>query len=246
MKTLLTVPSVVLSVFVSFSAAAASYEVVEVTDGGTLMGKVTFSGDDPAPKVFSIAKDTDVCGSGTREVDYVRVSNDALNDTIVYLDKVKSGKDFAADEANAALDQKGCAFNPFLQVMHNGKELEARNSDPVSHNIHTYEIIGKAKKTVLNVSQPKQGSVITKQISLKRGTHMKVECDQHDFMHGFVFVAKNPYYAMVAEDGSYSIDGIPPGKYVVKAWHGTLGEKKATVEIAAGGSASADFEYTPK
>lgn len=246
MKTQLTATSLLLSAAVSFSAVAASYEVVDIADGGTLTGKVTFSGDDPAPKVFSITKDTEVCGSGNREIDYVRVSKGALNDAIVYLDKVKTGKEFPAEEAGAALDQKGCAFNPFLQVMHNGSDLEAKNSDPVSHNIHTYEIIGKAKKTVLNVSQPKQDSVITKKISLKRGTHMKVECDQHDFMHGFVFVAKNPYYAVVAEDGSYSISDIPPGKYVVKAWHGTLGEMKTKVEIGAGGAETADFEYAAK
>lgn len=246
MKTSLTISTLVFSAAFSLSAAAASYEVVEVADGGTLTGKVTFAGDDPAPKVFTISKDTEVCGTGNREIDYVRVTGGALNDTIVYLDKVKSGKEFPAEEAGAALDQKGCAFNPFLQVMHNGGDLEAKNSDPVSHNIHTYEIIGKAKKTVLNISQPKQDSVITKTIKLRRGSHMKIECDQHDFMHGFVFVAKNPYYAMVADDGSYTISDIPPGKYVVKAWHGTLGEKKATVEIGAGAAASADFEYKAK
>lgn len=246
MKTLVSLASLLLTTTLPLDAMAAAYQVVEVNDGGSLTGKVTFSGDDPAPKTYSITKDTDVCGSGTREVDYVRVTDGALNDTIVYLDKVKSGKEFPAEDKEGSLDQKGCEFIPFLQVMHNGNNLAALNSDPVSHNIHTYEIIGRAKKTVMNISQPKQGSVITKKVSLKRGIHMKVECDQHDFMHGFVFVAKNPYYAVVADDGSYTISGIPAGKYVVKAWHGTLGQKKGSVQIDAGGASTADFEFTAK
>jgi len=246
MKNFLVYTSVVFSTMLSGHTMAAAYEVVEVAEGGSVSGKLTFVGDDPAPKIFTITKDKDVCGEGKREVDYVRVVDGALADTVVYLDKVKSGKAFVEGEQNAALDQKGCEFHPFLQIMHNGHELEALNSDPVSHNIHTYEIIGKAKKTVMNISQPKQDSVITKEVKLKRGTHMKVECDQHDFMHGFVFVAKNPYYAVVADDGSYSISDIPAGKYTIKAWHGTLGEQKSKVEVSSGGDVTADFEFKSK
>ncbi len=238
--------SLLISCMASGAVMSAAYKVVDVADGGTIAGKVTFTGDDPDPKIFSINKDNDVCGDGKREVDYIRVNDGALANTVVYLDKMKSGKAFDEDEQNASLNQKGCEFHPFLQIMHNGHELAALNSDPVSHNIHTYEIIGKAKKTVMNISQPKQNSVITKQVKLKRGTHMKVECDQHDFMHGFVFVAKSPYYAVVAEDGTYSISDIPAGKYTLKAWHGTLGEKKSKVEIDAGADVSVDFEFKAK
>ena len=141
---------------------------------------------------------------------------------------------------DAVLDQKGCEFKPFLQVMKNNTKISAVNADPVLHNIHTYEIIGRTKKTVFNVSQPKPNTV-KKTVKLKRGAAMKVECDAHDFMHGFVFVAKNPYFAKVAEDGSYKIDNVPPGKYTIKVWHGTLKGDKTKVEVAAGGTASADF-----
>lgn len=223
------------------SVSAAKYQVVEVNNGGSISGKVTFQGEDPAPKVYAIAKDPDVCGTGNREVDYVIVSNGALNDVVVFLDKVKSGKSFP--DIQGKLDQKGCEFQPFLQVMGNEQTLEVLNSDPVSHNIHTYELIGKAKRTVMNVSQPKQGSVIKKQIKMRRGDVMKIECDQHDFMHGFVFVARNPYYAVVGADGSFKIDDVPPGKYTIKAWHGTLGEEKASVTVAEGETATADFTF---
>ena len=133
-----------------------------------------------------------------------------------------------------------------MSVMTNGSMFEATNSDPVLHNIHTYEIMGRAKKTVMNVSQPKQGATTKKKVKLKRGAGMKLECDAHDFMHGFVFVAKNPYYAVVAEDGTYTISDIPAGKYKVKAWHGTLGEKKDKATISAGGTATVDFTFKGK
>lgn len=133
-----------------------------------------------------------------------------------------------------------------MSVVVNGPDLKVHNLDPVAHNVHTFELIGSAKRTAFNVNQPDQGSVLTKKVRLRRGNAMKVECDQHDFMHGFVFVAKNPYYAVVSEDGSFTIDGIPPGTYTAKAWHGTLGVQEAILEIESGGSAALDFEFRGK
>ncbi|MDT8282202.1 MAG: hypothetical protein RQ982_05240 [Gammaproteobacteria bacterium] len=233
-----------LSAGFACNAFAAPYQTIEVSNGGKLSGKVNFSGTDPAPAVYAITKDQETCGNGDRKIDFVKVNNGALGDVVVYLDKVKEGKAFANAEAGKGkLNQKGCAFDPFLQVMYDGEQIDILNSDPVSHNIHTYELIGKTKKTVLNISQPEQNSVIKKDIKLKRGTAMKLECDQHDFMHGFVFVAKNPYFAVVDTNGQFSIDNIPPGKYTVKSWHGTLGEQKAKVTIEGGKSASVNLTY---
>jgi len=246
MKHSLLISSLALGLVMGTSTTyAAKYKVVEVKDGGSITGKVTFTGKDPAPKVFAVTKDLDVCGKGDRLLDFVKVKDGALSDVVVYITKIKEGKAFNDDEAKGAVDQKACAFDPFIQIMHNKSDFTAKNSDAVSHNIHTYEIMGRAKKTVFNISQPDMGE-ITKKIKLKRGAGMKIECDQHDFMHGFAFVAKNPYYALVAEDGTYKIEGVPAGKYKIKAWHGTLGEKKGKVEVTAGGEANANFEYKDK
>ncbi len=227
----------------SHAAAAAAYEVIEVQNGGTLSGKVVFSGTDPAPQSYTIDKSIDVCGNG-QEIDFVRVNNGLLSDVVVYVDKMQAGKAFSDDKAE--IKQDGCKFLPFLSVIVNGQDLTVYNLDPVAHNVHTYELIGSAKRTAFNVNQPDQGSVLTKKVKLRRGNTMKVECDQHDFMHGFVFVAKNPYYAVVSEDGTFTIDGIPSGSYTVKAWHGTLGVQEAVVEIADGSSAALDFEFQGK
>lgn len=50
-------------------------------------------------------------------------------------------------------------------------------------------------------------------------------------MHAWAFAAENPYVAMTREDGSFSIDGLPPGGYELKAWHPVLGEKTIGVSI---------------
>ncbi len=243
MKKLLVTLSVAGLCTLPLSGMAAKYKEVSVSNGGSISGSVSFAGKDKAPKSYKISKDNDVCGTGSRDLDFVRVNNGKLMDTVVYLAKVKQGKAFDASlshEHDTPLLQKGCEFKPFLQVMRNESKIAAENSDPVLHNIHTYEIIGRTRKTVFNVSQPDRGTV-TKKVKLKRGVGMKIECDAHDFMHGFVFVAKNPYFSKVAEDGSYKIDQVPPGKYTLKVWHGTLKGASEKIEIAAGGSTTVDF-----
>ena len=245
LKNIIINSGLVLALIGSQNAVAAAYKVVDVTDGGSISGKVSFSGQAPAPVKFKIAKDNDVCGTGNRSIDYVRVNNGALTDVVVYLDKVKQGKAFDNSQKDAEILQKGCEFTPYIQVMHNDNNAAIINEDPVLHNIHTYEIIGKAKKTVMNISQPDKGT-INKKVKLKRGVAMKIECDAHDFMHGFVYVAKNPYYARVAEDGSYTIDNIPAGSYKVMAFHGTLGTQKGKTTVTAGANQTVDFGFKKK
>ncbi len=225
------------------TAQAAKYKVVDVANGGTITGKVSVDPGKVEVQTFTISKNPEVCGSGTREVAWVRANGDALMDAVVYLEKVKAGKPFPKEISQVTIDQKGCKFIPYLQILANGGKLKVVNDDPVLHNIHTYEIIKKARRTVFNVSQPNQGNTFTKTVKLRRGVAMKVECDAHDFMQGWVFVAKTPYFALVGPDGTFTIDNVPPGKYVVKSWHGRLGVKKATVKVAAGGSAEVSFAY---
>ena len=224
------------------TSQAETYKEITVSNGGTITGRVTLAGRDYAPKKYTVVKDSAVCGEGTREIDYVRVVNGALLDVVVYLDEVKSGKPFPAEVGDGKILQKGCEFTPFLGVMRNDAEFAAINQDPVLHNIHTYEIIGRIKKTVFNVSQPDQNT-ITKRVNLKKGVAMKVECDAHDFMHAYAFTANNPYFAVVKEDGGYRIDNVPAGKYKIKAWHGFLRDQKSRVEIAAGGTVTVDFAF---
>lgn len=244
-KNLSIIAGLTVAMLSSPAVFAAKYKVVTVSDGGSISGKVSFKGKVPSPVVYKITKDNKVCGSGNREINYVNVKDGALSDVVVYLSKVKQGKAFNEAEKEGNIVQEACEFKPFIQIMQNNQIAAITNNDPVLHNIHSYEIIGKAKKTQMNVSQPDKGT-INKKVKLKRGVAMKIECDAHDFMHGFVFVAKNPYYARVATDGTYTIDNVPAGKYKVNAFHGKLGTKKGKAKVAAGGIATVDFTFKGK
>src|SRR6266508_4223980 len=69
------------------------YEVVSVTNGGAIQGKVVFTGTPPAPRKVIPTKDKEVCGSGIREVPQIVLAPDkGVQEAFVYLTAVEKGK----------------------------------------------------------------------------------------------------------------------------------------------------------
>lgn len=207
---------------------------------GSISGRVSFKGAVPAPKKLPITKDNAVCGSGEREIVEVNVKGGNLAGAVVYVAKIDAGKPWGEAD-KAVLDQKGCRFAPEVLVVRKDSELTVRNSDPVLHNIHTYEIIGAVRRTMFNVGQPDKGD-LKQPIKLRRSNAVKIECDAHDFMHAWAFASDHPYAAVTRDDGSFSIDGLPDGTYELKAWHPLLGEKSAQVTVK--GATTSSFEFS--
>lgn len=221
-----------------------AYEVSPIHDGATIAGKALFKGKIPEPKKLLITKNKEVCGTGyveRKEIDATKEG--ALRDVVVFLERVEKGKAWETPSEGFVLDQKKCAFLPNLQVIPKGAKLTVLNSDRVLHNIHTYELIGKAKRTMFNIAQPKFKPRITRVIRTRRGSPVRIECDAHDWMLGWIYVVDNPYYAIVGKDGSFTIQDIPPGTYKLKAWHPFLGMKEKKVSLSAKGKVELSFEF---
>lgn len=228
-----------LAVSALFLASAAFAYDGGAAGSGKISGKVAFKGA-PVTKKLPITKDNAVCGTGEREIVEVNARGGNLAGAVVYVAKIDKGKAWGEIE-HPVLDQKGCRFTPEVLVVKKDADLTVRNSDPVLHNIHTYEIIGTVRRTMFNVGQPDKGDM-KQPIKVRRANVVKIECDAHDFMHAWAFAADNPYAAVTKDDGSFTIDGLPDGDYEVKAWHPVLGEKSAKVTVK--GAATASFEFS--
>ncbi len=233
------------------AAKRGKYKEATVSDGGSVSGKVSFAGDvpDDAVENILITKNADVCGEGEREVVWVDVKDGALRGVFVFIDKIKEGKEWGKPELGEYIvDQKGCRFRPWAQVVRPGPII-IRNSDSgVLHNINARELIGVEKgkvvrKTLFNFGQPDPGDIEDK-IKPRRSSYIGINCEAHNFMFGFLLAPVHPYAVVVADDGSFSIDNIPPGDYTLKAWHPRFGVKKAEITVSANGAVDANFEFT--
>ena len=247
MRTMLTVGAALILAS-PLAARAAGYEESSVADGGSIQGKVMFDGALPEDGVerITITKNPDVCdeeGTGYREIVWVDVADGALRGSFVFIDDISQGKAWPEPEGGGYLiNQQGCRFRPWAQVVKPGP-LTIRHSDPdsVLHNINTREMIGVekgriVKRTMFNFGQPDPGEII-KELKPRRSPFIALNCEAHNFMFGFMMAPKHPYAVVVAEDGSYSLDDVPPGDYTVKVWHPRFGLQEAQLTVAAGGSA---------
>jgi hypothetical protein len=213
-----------------------SYEAGEVASGGTINGKVVFNGSVPMRKIIP-TKDTEVCG-GIQEVPLIKVGPDkGVQEVVVHLQGVDKGKAWMkAEPAVPILDNKKCSFEPHVQVVAEDAAIEIHNSDPVLHNTHGF----LDDKTVFNVALPIQGMKINK--SLKKPGLVRVDCDAHGWMRGWVYVADNPYYDITDEKGNFSITEIPPGTYTLKTWQEEKGVMEQEVKVEAGKTVSLNIE----
>ena len=206
---------------------ARAYDVVAVTDGGTIKGKVVYAGAPPAKKKVIPTKDKEACGSGVREVDQIVLGPDkAVQEAVVYLKAVAKGKAWEKPAKTPAIDNVKCDFVPHVQVIPAG-DVEIVNSDPVLHNTHGF--LGKL--TVFNVALPNQGQRIKK--DLKKPGMVRVECDAHGWMLGWIYVAENPYYAVSAKDGTFTLTNVPSGSYTLVAWQEYTGALETPVTVKA-------------
>ncbi len=218
----------VLAVLLPLAPEASGYEAVTVADGGTIRGKVVFTGSPPPPRKVIPTKDREVCGSGVREVEQILLAPDkSVQDAVVYLKAVEKGKGWEKAAKPPELVNQKCDFVPHVQVVPVGSDLVIVNADPVLHNTHGF----LNKLTVFNLAMPNQGQRIPR--PLKRPGLVRVECDAHGWMLAWVYVADNPYYAVTAKDGAFTIKDAPPGSYRLVAWQEYAGEIELPVTVKA-------------
>ncbi len=244
MKKLVLVLIAVLLIFPSMNADArkkkkkkkAKYNVMEVTDGGSITGKAVFSGTAPKDETVSLTSEQSLCGDTLPAEKYLINGNNEISNVVVYIDGIKKGKAIPKD--NALIDNVICAFVPHVSLGYKGNKVDIKNSDPVFHNVHSYI----KKKTVYNLGLPDLGSKVTKK--MKKAGVMEVKCDSHPWMIGYVFITDHPYTALTNEKGEFSISDIPAGSYNVNAWHEGLGMiSLGKVAVAAGKTVMVKAEY---
>jgi hypothetical protein len=132
---------------------------------------------------------------------------------------------------------------------HDADPSEEKSKEGVLHNPHGYEMNkGGQSTTLFNKPLPKKDQTVKEMIKAiafkKEDAFMKVECDQHNYMNVWFLPVENPYYAIVGDDGSFNIDGVPAGKYKIIAFHPSLGIVRQEVEVK--GKTTTNFEFAGK
>jgi plastocyanin len=207
---------------------------------GAVSGVVNYSNGDPDTR---IKMDADPVCSGLHsepvETESVLADAGKLANVFVYVKEGVTGSYSAPSEAQV-LNQEGCKYIPHVSGVMTGQKLVIRNSDPTLHNVHALP----EKNEEFNQGQPFQGMELEKEFTTAE-VMVRFKCDVHPWMGAYMAVLDHPFFAVSGADGSFEIDGLPAGDYVVEAWHETLGTRTQPVSVAADGAVGVTFDFAP-
>jgi hypothetical protein len=220
--------------------ATQPYKVVPVASGGTVSGIVEFEGTPPVAAVIRPASDQKACGNSIVEKN-VTLSGPRVGGAIVWLTDIRSGKGFPL-ERRSELTNDACTLDPYVQVMSTASTLNVSNDD---RTLHTNRFINVGTGQIEGIAPFNDDGEVVPVDRFKEPAEIEVVCEQHPWTHAWIAVLDHPYYAQTSAAGTFSIDGIPPGRYRIRAWHPSLGYADDSVTVPAGQVANVAFKIRP-
>jgi hypothetical protein len=237
-----------LVTLLTFSIPAFSYQEINVQNGGTIKGNTKMIGGMPYPRVYHLIlfPNIDMCAEVDTDDEMNRVLDDfkvsdkgGLRDTIITLEHVDAGKPFNKEPINIV--SENCKFFPDVNIIRQGESFKIDNIDAVMHNSQVYQ--KERGKILLNIPIPAEEVSEGKVTFEKNYKIMQMICGMHEFMQTWGYRVQNPYYFKTDKDGNFNIGDIPPGEYVVNAWHYLMKPQKKKIKIAAGETIDLNFEF---
>jgi len=138
----------------------------------------------------------------------------SIEGVVVYID----GLSMASPDRTVTVEMKRKQFVPRVVAIPVGGTVEFPNADPILHN--AFSVSGDNSFDLDLYKRPE-----ARRITFEHPGIVAVYCNIHPQMSAVVMVLENPFFAVAERDGSFRIDGIPAGRYTLKAWHERAGEE---------------------
>ncbi len=234
--------------FSCFITEGWAYEEMEVKNGGSIHGKAILTGDVPEMRYYHLVlfPNLDMCATVDTDDNMNRVLDDfivdsdrGLKDVVVTIKHVEAGKPFGNTPLN--LVSENCKFLPNVSVIRQNGSFTVDNQDAVMHNSQVYQ--SERGKILLNIPIPADevsNGIVKFQ---KKYKIFQMICGMHEFMQTWGYRIQNPYNFITKGNGEFKIDQLPPGDYVIEAWHYLMKAQKQTIHIEANKTVEINFEF---
>ena len=154
-----------------------------------------------------------------------------LRTAVVYLEprgrEVLTGGRPTPRDATIAMTNR--EFVPHVRVILAGGTVSFPNQDPFSHNVFS-----NAEAGPFDLGLYRRGA--SRVANFRRPGIYPVYCNIHSRMVSFVIAVPSTLVAMVAADGRFTFADVPPGAYLLHAWHERAGARVThEIVVPAGG-----------
>lgn len=226
-------------------------------DYGTLKGTVKLAKPVKADPI-NVTTDRDHClskGPLKPEDVIVDAKTAGLKNVIVFLrpDSTDRNAPFPKDQIHPGLkdakpgtfeiDQPCCQFVPRVFAVREQTKVVIKNSSPINHNANF-----QAEGQTFNNNVPPTQSQTSQPLKADSGL-INLSCNIHPWMKAVGMVFDHPYFAVTDDQGNFTIDKVPAGKWRVVYRHelgfhkGKDGRLGFPVEVKAGENAVPPVEF---
>ena len=239
---------VLVTLFLTPSAESRAYQEIEVSNGGTIQGKVILTGKMPYPRVYHLIlfPNVDMCAEietddeMNRVLDDFKISEDGgLKDVVITLQHVEAGKPF--NKEPILIDSEDCKFSPDVNVARQGETFKVNNMDAVMHNSQVYQ--AERGKIIQNLPIPPESITDGKVTFQKKYKIFQMICGMHEFMQTWGYRVQNPYYFITKLGGDFKLDNVPPGDYELNAWHYLMKPQTQRIKVEKNGTVEVKFAF---
>jgi hypothetical protein len=134
----------------------------------------------------------------------------------------------------ATMEQKGRQFSPDTLVLPVGSTVSFPNLDPIFHNVFS---LSKPRSFDLG-NYPKDH---TRTLTFSKPGIVFVNCHLHPNMAAVIVISPNYWSTKADATGRFVLSDVPPGSYVVVAWHRAAGFFRQAVTVREGRASAAHF-----
>jgi plastocyanin len=202
----------------------------------TITGTVDFAGIPPKPKPIDMSNDPGCKGNAAPE--QVVVDDGHLANVLVYVKDGLGNRSFNPPQQSVTIKQEGCRYVPHMVAVMTGQPVRFEDADQTLHNIHSMS----KHNSEWNQSQMPNSQPLDKTFNAPE-LMIPIKCNQHPWMHMYLSVIANPFFAVTGKDGRFSLPGLPPGTYTIAAVQEKYGEKTQTITVGPKDDKSIAFSY---
>jgi plastocyanin len=150
--------------------------------------------------------------------------------TVVWLKRTDGTTPRPTPSRNKVMNQANKTFVPRVLPVTVGSKVDFKNQDEIFHNVFSL-----SRPNQFDAGLYKGGQSYQK--SFNTAGPVQILCNIHSSMIGYVVVVDTPWYGQADASGNFQIRGVPPGEYLLEAWHEAASDvTKSKVTVGSDGA----------